>query len=132
MRDRLVVEVMVNPDGKIWVDRIGEGRSWTGENLAAADAQAIAQGFGAAGVDLSRRIGELSDADERSRAAMSTQIQRLTVDRRNLYRSIVAQIERIANRLARARRLTKVTVGNSRPKGSIDLTAAIRAALTPF
>jgi hypothetical protein len=99
---------------------------------SAADAQAIAQGFGAAGVDLSRRIGELSDADERSRAAMSTQIQRLTVDRRNLYRSIVAQIERIANRLARARRLTKVTVGNSRPKGSIDLTAAIRAALTPF
>jgi P-type conjugative transfer ATPase TrbB len=33
--------VMVNPDGKIWVDRIGEGRSWTGEHLAAADADRI-------------------------------------------------------------------------------------------
>lgn len=41
LADRLVVEVMVNPDGKIWVDRIGEGRSWTGENLAPADADRI-------------------------------------------------------------------------------------------
>jgi len=41
LADRFVVEVMVNPDGKIWVDRIGEGRSWTGENLAAADADRI-------------------------------------------------------------------------------------------
>jgi type IV secretion system protein VirB11 len=41
LADRLVVEVMVNPDGKIWVDRIGQGRSWTGEKLAAADADRI-------------------------------------------------------------------------------------------
>ena len=41
LAERLVVEVMVNPDGKIWVDRIGEGRSWTGELLAAADAERI-------------------------------------------------------------------------------------------
>jgi len=41
LADRLVVEVMVNPDGKIWIDRIGEGRSWTGESLAAADADRI-------------------------------------------------------------------------------------------
>ena len=41
LAERLVVEVMVNPDGKIWVDRIGEGRSWTGEYLAAVDADRI-------------------------------------------------------------------------------------------
>lgn len=41
LADRLVVEVMVNPDGKIWIDRIGEGRSWTGQLLAAADADRI-------------------------------------------------------------------------------------------
>ena len=41
LADRMVVEVMVNPDGKIWVDRIGEGRSWTGERLPAADADRI-------------------------------------------------------------------------------------------
>ena len=41
LAERLVVEVMVNPDGRIWVDRIGEGRSWTGEHLAPADADRI-------------------------------------------------------------------------------------------
>ena len=39
LADRMVVEVMVNPDGRIWIDRIGEGRSWTGELLAAAIAE---------------------------------------------------------------------------------------------
>jgi hypothetical protein len=97
---------------------------------SAADARAIAEGFGAAGVDLSRRFGELSDVDEGSRAATVEQIERLTADRGKLYRSIVAQIERIANRLARTRHLTNVLVANSRPKGSIDLTDTIRGALT--
>src|SRR5271168_1397782 len=41
LADRLVVEVMVNPDGKIWVNRIGEGRAFTGERLAPADADRI-------------------------------------------------------------------------------------------
>ncbi|MGC2649859.1 MAG: hypothetical protein WA304_03530, partial [Candidatus Cybelea sp.] len=98
---------------------------------SAADAQAIAEGFGAAGVDLSRRFGELSDVDDGSRAATAAQIRRLTLDRSKLYRSIVAQIERIADRLARTRHLTKVLVANSRPKGSIDVTGAIQAAFTP-
>jgi type IV secretion system protein VirB11 len=41
LADKRVVEVMVNPDGKIWIDRIGEGRSFTGHRLAAADADRI-------------------------------------------------------------------------------------------
>ncbi|HEX7758927.1 MAG TPA: P-type conjugative transfer ATPase TrbB [Phenylobacterium sp.] len=41
LAEKLVVEVMVNPDGKIWVDRIGEGRSFTGERLAPEDADRI-------------------------------------------------------------------------------------------
>lgn len=41
LADRLVVEVMVNPDGRIWVDRIGEGRAFTGHSLAASDADRI-------------------------------------------------------------------------------------------
>ncbi len=41
LADRLVVEVMVNPDGRIWVDRIGEGRSFTGQSLEPADADRI-------------------------------------------------------------------------------------------
>ncbi len=41
LSDRRVVEVMVNPDGKVWVDRIGEGRAFTGERMAPADANRI-------------------------------------------------------------------------------------------
>lgn len=36
-----VVEVMVNPDGRIWVDRIGLGRSDTGAVLSPDDAERI-------------------------------------------------------------------------------------------
>jgi len=41
LADPGVVEVMVNPDGRIWIDRVGVGRAWTGEFLAAADADRI-------------------------------------------------------------------------------------------
>lgn len=41
LAERLVVEVMVNPDGKIWVDRIGTGREYTGHDMAPADAERI-------------------------------------------------------------------------------------------
>ncbi len=36
-----VVEVMVNPDGKIWVDRVGEGRRDSGHVLGTDDAERI-------------------------------------------------------------------------------------------
>jgi len=41
LADRLVVEVMVNPDGRIWVDKIGAGQSFTGESLSTADAERV-------------------------------------------------------------------------------------------
>ena len=36
-----VVEVMVNADGGIWIERIGQGRAFSGERMAAADAERI-------------------------------------------------------------------------------------------
>ena len=36
-----VIEVMVNPDGRIWFDRIGQGREATGQVLAPADSESI-------------------------------------------------------------------------------------------
>jgi len=36
-----VVEVMVNPDGAIWIERIGEGRAFSGQHMAPADAERI-------------------------------------------------------------------------------------------
>ena len=39
--DKNVIEIMVNPDGKLWLDRHGEGRVYTGEIIAPSDAERI-------------------------------------------------------------------------------------------
>ncbi len=41
MEDESVVEVMLNPDGRIWIDRLSEGLSDTGEHLSPADGERI-------------------------------------------------------------------------------------------
>ena len=41
LEDPGVVEVMLNPDGRLWVDRLTEGVIDTGERLAAADGERI-------------------------------------------------------------------------------------------
>ena len=41
LEDASVVEVMLNPDGRIWVDRPSEGLSDTGERLSPADGERI-------------------------------------------------------------------------------------------
>ena len=41
LEDRAVVEVMLNPDGRLWVDRLAEGLKDTGKRLSAADADRI-------------------------------------------------------------------------------------------
>ncbi|MBL4854398.1 MAG: P-type conjugative transfer ATPase TrbB [Robiginitomaculum sp.] len=39
--DESVIEIMVNPDGKLWLDRHGEGRVYTGEIITPSDAERI-------------------------------------------------------------------------------------------
>ncbi|MDE1568245.1 P-type conjugative transfer ATPase TrbB [Aquabacter sp. P-9] len=41
LEDPLVVEVMLNPDGRLWIDRLSEGLSDTGERLLPADGERI-------------------------------------------------------------------------------------------
>ena len=41
LEDPAVVEVMLNPDGRLWVDRLTEGLADTGETLSAADGERI-------------------------------------------------------------------------------------------
>src|SRR5262245_24203074 len=41
LQDPAVVEVMLNPDGRLWVDRLTEGLADTGQQLAAADGERI-------------------------------------------------------------------------------------------
>lgn len=41
LEDPGVVEVMLNPDGRLWIDRLAEGLAETGERLSAADGERI-------------------------------------------------------------------------------------------
>jgi type IV secretion system protein TrbB len=41
LNDPAIVEVMLNPDGRIWVDRLSEGLAETGEVLCAGDGERI-------------------------------------------------------------------------------------------
>ena len=41
LEDPVVVEVMLNPDGRLWVDRLTEGLTDTNERLSAADGERI-------------------------------------------------------------------------------------------
>lgn len=41
LEDPSVVEVMLNPDGRLWIDRLSSGLTDTGESLSAADGERI-------------------------------------------------------------------------------------------
>ena len=41
LEDPTVVEVMLNPDGRLWIDRLSDGLADTGERLLAADGERI-------------------------------------------------------------------------------------------
>ena len=41
LADPAVIEVMLNPDGRLWVDRLGDGISDSGERLSPADGERI-------------------------------------------------------------------------------------------
>ncbi len=41
MEDRDVIEIMLNADGRLWVDRLSSGRSITGEVISSEDAERI-------------------------------------------------------------------------------------------
>jgi P-type conjugative transfer ATPase TrbB len=39
--DDMVVELMLNADGKLWIDKLGQGRSFTGHSITVKDAERI-------------------------------------------------------------------------------------------
>ena len=41
LEDPTIVEVMLNPDGRLWIDRLAGGLVDTGERLSAADGERI-------------------------------------------------------------------------------------------
>ena len=68
--DKSVVEVMLNPDGRLWIDRLGEGLIETGETLSGPDGERIIRLVAHhVGVDVHARnprvSAELPDTGER-------------------------------------------------------------------
>lgn len=41
LEDESIIEVMLNPDGRLWIDRLSSGLIDTGETLSAADSERI-------------------------------------------------------------------------------------------
>ncbi|GEC56977.1 P-type conjugative transfer ATPase TrbB [Bradyrhizobium japonicum] len=41
LEDQSIIEVMLNPDGRLWIDRLSHGLTDTGETLSAADGERI-------------------------------------------------------------------------------------------
>lgn len=41
LADPAIVEVMLNPDGRLWIDRLSEGLGDTGDRVTPADAERI-------------------------------------------------------------------------------------------
>ena len=41
LEDDAIIEVMLNPDGRLWIDRLSTGLTDTGETLSAADGERI-------------------------------------------------------------------------------------------
>lgn len=41
LEDETIVEVMLNPDGRLWIDRLSSGLEDTGETLSAPDGERI-------------------------------------------------------------------------------------------
>lgn len=106
--------------------------SFSASYRSETDAAAILDELQNASRDLSQRFGRFGETARRSHNETAAQIQALEAKRSSLYHSMVAQIVREAQRLARERGLGGVNVSGSRPNGSVDLTAAVRAELARF
>ncbi len=90
-----------------------------------SDAAAIRGSLDTAATDVPRRFAQLADADRASRAQVSAELTNLQRDRAEVYRAMVAHIVADAQRLARERGLRGVVVSAARPRGGVDLTAAV-------
>ena len=71
LSDPTVIEVMVNPDGKLWIERATDGRRDTGERIGSAEAERIIRLVAAHNPDLFSTASD--DAPLKANAAKSAQ-----------------------------------------------------------
>lgn len=107
-------------------------RAFAADYSGSRTASSIAASMSATAEALPQRLRVVADADRVSAAQTAGQIQTLARDRLQLYRSIVAHIERLAQHVAQQRGLRQVVVGRAAPRGSVDVTAAVASQLRSF
>ncbi len=93
------------------------------------NAATIASAFANSQTDIANRFGRIEASARRSRGQAAAQIANIARERAALRRAMVSQIEEIVRRLARERHLAVGDLTAARPRGSVDLTAAVRAEL---
>jgi hypothetical protein len=96
---------------------------------AGDNAAAIASAFTDSQTDIANRFARIGDSARRSRADAATQIANIARERAALRQAMVSQIEEIVRRFAEQRHLAVGDLTAAQPRGSVDLTAAIRAEL---
>jgi hypothetical protein len=114
------------------VDLPSQLAAFRANDAGARSADGIVAGLQTASGDLSQRLRSLGATDRQSQRETVAQIAALEESRTALYRSIVAQITREADRLARERQLSSVVFSRPQRDDSVDLTAAVKAALAGF
>ena len=96
---------------------------------AGDNAAAIASAFTDSQTDIANRFARVGDSARRSSADAATQIANIARERSALRRAMISQIEEIVRRFAEQRHLTVGDLSATPPRGSVDLTAAVRAEL---
>jgi len=94
-------------------------------------AAAIASAFTDSQADIANRFAKIGDSARNSRAEAAAQIATIARERAAIRRAMVAQIEAMVRRLAEQRHLAVGDLTATPPRGSIDLTAAVRAEFAP-
>jgi hypothetical protein len=109
-----------------------QGAAFAARDDVAGEGRTIALGMQAAGDHLAKRFAQLAATDRESSLQIAARIAALKRERDAVYRAMVAQITRTAQQVARARHVGSVTLAGARPKGSVDLTGAVKATLAAF
>ena len=93
------------------------------------NAAAIESAFTDSQTDIANHFARIGESARRSRADAAVQVANIARERAALRQAMVSQIEEIVRRFAEQRHLAVGDLTAAQPRGSVDLTAAVRAEL---
>lgn len=100
-------------------------RSFRSVHRVGDDARALAANFQSTAAALPPEFARLAAERRSADAATGAQINVLEKDRSDLYRAILAQIDRAVQGVGRTKHLERVTLGSKAPHGAVDVTKIV-------